>query len=786
MVLLYRDDKDSFTRLEVSEFGNHAVPCAQRRLINMKKKVLVLFAALALLLSFVPSLQSSANAELVKGTRLRVVASEGTDPGSFKVQYGPESFFKQGKLFDVTKDAASDRGIEYISPGQGPLRDNLYIIAGDHYKITSVKVTQGFMEYYSIGSFIFSSVALYIYDQDLVVLTGEELDYRDGNNKIYIEKGGAKERNIPEYYTGPGYFGDKVTDSSGRGTWFFTLSVTTELANSGAVTIEETKMGTAAANYTLNYGSGVMQGTAEKLTAEFNAALKAGTITAGTRVEITYDPKLVGGVLVRKGDSGYEDPAEPEWTTGKNSLSFTLDKIDRTIRFIYNAPPGSVRFETGTDPFGFTTKIEMTHGKEIFEGSIDEVNARIEEEISSGLLFPGDVLNFTISNPQDVRAVRIAEVPINFITHREGDPGPFGNNVLQGRAFSVQLSTEKAFRIRIDFRSTPGRLYIQETKQNEGTFQVEVSTEVFHSVYFEGTAQETMKYLDTAISIGEAKVGSKITLQFPEDIENVKMGVGDAQSTDITTKLQIRKYSYTEGTDDVTFFVKYKGSGSEIIINPAQPQKPDETVPVPTISIEPFGPTPTPVTSVNGTPADAPINNGNGKIVHSLGPSKQTGDLTGLEIKTPTGVVFDPGFSIETTEETDYSKKIFNDFAAILNSGNKTISDCFPSYIVQQIKGKLPASTNVDALFINEFMPLNVRNFNGKYGDLTINFRFPTYYREGQTVVPVIGSKVGNSTQWVVLQGTPTKDGSVDVRFPRLDMVLLSNVEGVLMILSEP
>lgn len=503
---------------------------------------------LALAAAFILTPGKTASAEILKGTRLRVVPAEGSAAGSFKVLCGPDAQFQAGRLSDIAAGAADPRGIEFVPLG-GPAPYNLYIVANLNYVITSVTILQGFVAYYSNGEFVLESATINVTNPDVVVLTGNELSFTDGMNGPYVEAGGSKNRNIPQKYDGPAYFGEKV--GTGRQTWVFAISVTTELANSGAITLEETKSGSLDARYTLNYGEGQFEGTALGVMTNFNNAIAAGKIAVGTHVEITYDTKLVGSVLVRKGTGGFDDPTAPDWFTGNGTVSFVLDKEDRTLRFIYFALAGSVTLAVGENPFNFTTNIEIAHGTDVFKGTIEEVNQKIAEMIFNRTLSDGDVLDFTIDNTSDVTSVKTSELKID-AGRREGPPGAFGDNILTGRGFSLKLSSSKGFLLQVNFRTIPGRLFIQETTPNKGIFKIQVTTGTTRTFFTQDIAQ-----------VAAANV-------------KVRMATNGKPSGDITNQLQNLSFTYTETTDDVFFFVIYKNASSEIVISPTIPLSPDD------------------------------------------------------------------------------------------------------------------------------------------------------------------------------------------------------------------
>ena len=354
------------------------------------------------------------------------------------------------------------------------------------------------------------------------------------------------------------------------------------MQNSGAFVLEETSTGTLLEpDYTLKMAGSEWTGTATYINEMFARASAQGQIKHGDHVEVFYDVSKVGFILVQKGNSGYEEPKEPDWYEKEGSISFNLDTENRAMRIMYYSSPGSVKLVHGQNPLGLSTQVEISHLKnpidkeyEYFTGTVEQVNEKIAEWIYTCAVWNGDQIFFRLITPEHVDTVSMATKKVIF--GREESMSPFEGNVLEKNTWSVTLGNQNAYEYKLNYHTLPGKVYIDETAPNQGIFGFTAKSGPITIVQKDDTAAKACAEMNADIERKAILLGATITVTFPGNISSVRMGVGTEPSQDITSKLdKDRKFTYTETVDDVQFYVVYKNAGGEIIINPSLPIDPD-------------------------------------------------------------------------------------------------------------------------------------------------------------------------------------------------------------------
>lgn len=170
--------------------------------------------------------------------------------------------------------------------------------------------------------------------------------------------------------------------------------------------------------------------------------------------------------------------------------------------------------------------------------------------------------------------------------------------------------------------------------------------------------------------------------------------------------------------------------------------------------------------------------------------SKMTGDLVQVgSVASSTGATIASDFAIDTKAETDYSKAVFEEIQSFLADGSKKIAEYFPAAVVSEIASQLAASgitgVSTDDLVVNEFMPLDVQNYAAEYGDLTVEFDFPTQFTVNDAVVALVGVNGATETEWNVVPSRVTVDGPVELTLTG-DILGKVGSGAVLAILSAP
>lgn len=174
-----------------------------------------------------------------------------------------------------------------------------------------------------------------------------------------------------------------------------------------------------------------------------------------------------------------------------------------------------------------------------------------------------------------------------------------------------------------------------------------------------------------------------------------------------------------------------------------------------------------------------------GVVYATVGPSKQTGDMTESRVVAKNGVEVKSDFAVETKGETDFSKEVFEEIAAFVKDESKAIIDYFPAEVIKSVEAMLPAGVKSENLSVNEFMPLDVKNYDSAYGEMTIAFKFPTKYEPDQAIVAMVGAGSGDEIEWTALPAEVNEDGEVEITFTEETMEQIGEGDAVLAILSE-
>ena len=98
-----------------------------------------------------------------------------------------------------------------------------------------------------------------------------------------------------------------------------------------------------------------------------------------------------------------------------------------------------------------------------------------------------------------------------------------------------------------------------------------------------------------------------------------------------------------------------------------------------------------------------------------------------------------------------------------------------------------------DSLIITDYVALTSENFRDTDGDAVGTLSFATPYKEGQTIVTVLGipkkeaSADGETLMdWIVQPAIVRANGVVDVVFDQMALIDMGTETGLLLMLSEP
>lgn len=98
----------------------------------------------------------------------------------------------------------------------------------------------------------------------------------------------------------------------------------------------------------------------------------------------------------------------------------------------------------------------------------------------------------------------------------------------------------------------------------------------------------------------------------------------------------------------------------------------------------------------------------------------------------------------------------------------------------------------MDSLVAYEILSVDCVNYKHTYGDVLVRFSFATPFKDGQTIVAMLGLERENRTNtdgyeldWVALRAE-VKDGYVDITFPQVSLEVMEEHPALLAVLSEP
>lgn len=92
------------------------------------------------------------------------------------------------------------------------------------------------------------------------------------------------------------------------------------------------------------------------------------------------------------------------------------------------------------------------------------------------------------------------------------------------------------------------------------------------------------------------------------------------------------------------------------------------------------------------------------------------------------------------------------------------------------------AGVNADSLKLSECAPMTIDNYDPSFGDVKVTVGFPTVYKDGQTVIAVIGYQDGDTFVWVPVEATVV-NGELEFVIP--ESVLSVTTEIMVAILND-
>ena len=122
----------------------------------------------------------------------------------------------------------------------------------------------------------------------------------------------------------------------------------------------------------------------------------------------------------------------------------------------------------------------------------------------------------------------------------------------------------------------------------------------------------------------------------------------------------------------------------------------------------------------------------------------------------------------------------------------KTFISFYPLTAQREAQLLLPDGFDMDSLVTYEILSVDCVNYKHTYGDVLVRFSFATPFKDGQTIVAMLGLERENRTNtdgyeldWVALRAE-VKDGYVDITFPQVSLEVMEEHPALLAVLSEP
>jgi len=174
-------------------------------------------------------------------------------------------------------------------------------------------------------------------------------------------------------------------------------------------------------------------------------------------------------------------------------------------------------------------------------------------------------------------------------------------------------------------------------------------------------------------------------------------------------------------------------------------------------------------------------------------PSKTTSDIGGnVNVVVAGSDLTASNVAIVSGDEAAVAnqelERIYNE---VVNEG-KTVVECFPREIRNEISDVFPGFVDIDKLEMNEFVPVKITGLNEV--DSQITFDLTTNYTITQKLAVLIGVASGEKAangdyvfEWIPMTAEATTAGSVKVNIPKEHIAKIQNSKSVvLVVLSEP
>ena len=172
-------------------------------------------------------------------------------------------------------------------------------------------------------------------------------------------------------------------------------------------------------------------------------------------------------------------------------------------------------------------------------------------------------------------------------------------------------------------------------------------------------------------------------------------------------------------------------------------------------------------------------------------PSKQASDTTRIVKTVRNGQEVEDDFQIEVVTETSVIQREIELLGQYVTVQQKPVLSWLPEEAQDRVRYLL--NMDGDSLIITDYVALTSENFRDTDGDAVGTLSFATPYKEGQTIVTVLGipkkeaSADGETLMdWIVQPAIVRANGVVDVVFDQMALIDMGTETGLLLMLSEP
>lgn len=172
-------------------------------------------------------------------------------------------------------------------------------------------------------------------------------------------------------------------------------------------------------------------------------------------------------------------------------------------------------------------------------------------------------------------------------------------------------------------------------------------------------------------------------------------------------------------------------------------------------------------------------------------PSKEASDTTRVVKTVRNGEEVEDDFELVVVQETEVIRREVSLLEQFVTEEKRPALDWLPEDAQNRVRYLLGA--DADSLIVTDYISLESKYFRPTDGDAVGTLSFATPYKEGQTIVTVLGipkkdASENGETQmdWIVQPAYVRANGAVDVVFNQTGLIDMDTETGLLLLLSVP